>query len=244
MLSALATLTFIACAPTTESAPLVVENSPLAGVAQGFLPDSTEGLTVRLTPAADVSSLVNPEVPDPPMPPDAIADSAAQFTSVQGMYGWYYGYLEPEGANAFVEASTYVSGGADPGWYALPDGQTWTFLDAETMHPNGEITTGGRESLEQWSVRRWVSTVEATVSIEGELAKYYVDGDSSGVAGYVYVDDVLVWAWYLEGWDDAGVAFDKQVDIKVGSTVDFVLDPWESDDRSDRSWFTAQIFPV
>ena len=37
---------------------------------------------------------------------------------------------------------------------------------------------------------------------------------------------------------------DKVLSVTAGSTVDFVLDPWNADDRSDRSTFTAQIWSV
>jgi hypothetical protein len=176
--------------------------------------------------------------------PEPLADSVAEFSSVQGRDSWWYGYFQPDSDADFHQAGTYIEGGADPGWYAGAGGQTWTFLDAETMHPNGETTTEGREPVEQWAVRRWVSEVDGDIEITGHLAKYWVDGTSSGIAGYIYVDGAMVWAWYLEGWDNAGIDFDKVVAVHAGSTVDFALDPWESDDRSDRSVFTATIYAV
>lgn len=245
MLGALFALVVTACAPETDlSAETAALESVEDGAATGvFLEDPAERDDgFRLGALADAERL--PNLPDRSDPTDMIADSVSQFTSVQGMHGWFYGYLEPDNGNTFTEAEVYVSNGADPGWYALPDARTWTFMDATTMHPNGEITTGGREPLEQWAARRWVSTVEGNIRIAGDLSKYYVDGTSSGIAGYIYVDGVMVWAWYLEGWDEAGISFDKVAAVSVGSTVDFVLDPWESDDRSDRSMFTSQIYPA
>ena len=242
MLGAVFALVFSACAPESDPASgsePAAFSEPGSANAEVFddssrSPELEFGLGDTFPSAPIVPDAADPSVP--------IADSVSQFTSVQGMHGWYYGYLEPDNANIFTEAQVYVSGGADPGWYALPDARTWTFMDATTMHPNGESTTEGRAPLEQWAARRWVSNVEGNVRIAGDLAKYYADGNSSGVAGYVFVDGVMVWAWYLEGWDEAGISFDKVVPVLIGSTVDFVLDPWESDDRSDRSMFTSQIY--
>ena len=85
------------------------------------------------------------------------------------------------------------------------------------------------------------SASRADEVFQGHLAKLSVDGDSSGVAGYIHVDGVTRWAWYIEGWDDVGTDVDKVVTVNVGSTVDFLLDPWESNDLSDRSYFYATI---
>jgi hypothetical protein len=172
---------------------------------------------------------------------EVLADSVSGFSNTQGENGWYYGYVEPDFADSFVEMPTFNEGGADPGWYAAAGGQYWTFIDADTMHPNGETTTGGRDPVEQWAVRRWVSTVDGDVHLTGHLAKLSVDGETNGVNGYVFVDGVMRWAWFIEGWDDVGVDIDKTITVAVGSTVDFTLDPVDSDDRSDRSYFTGTI---
>jgi hypothetical protein len=176
--------------------------------------------------------------------PELLADSVLQYGPDQGGQGWSYGYLEPKGAAEFVEMPTWVTGGADPGWYAGVGGVYWTMVDAGSMHPNGETTTGGRQPVEQWAVRRWTSDVTGEIDVTGQFAKLSVDGESNGVAAYIYVDDVLVWAWYLEGWDDTGVTYTKRLSVEQGSIVDFALDPWEADDRSDRSRFTAQMWSV
>ena len=137
-----------------------------------------------------------------------------------------------------------MDGGTDPGWYAELGGVYWTMMDASTMHPNGVTTTGGRQPVEQWAVRRWVSDVEGSIDVNGHFAKLSIDGESNGVGGYIFVDGEMSWAWYLEGWDDAGVDFAKTFEVHPGSTIDFMLDPWEADDRSDRSTLTAQIWSV
>ncbi|MSQ01052.1 MAG: hypothetical protein EXR71_04040 [Myxococcales bacterium] len=176
--------------------------------------------------------------------PTLLADSVAEFSDEQGKDGWSYGYVEPARANSFVPMNDYVAGGADPGWYAALGGVYWTMADAETMHPNGTITTGGRQAVEQWAVRRWTSEVSGEVRITGHFAKLSVDGTSNGVAGYIFIDGVMSWAWYLEGWDDTGIDFDKVLTVAEGSDVDIVIDPWEGDDRSDRSVLTAQVWTL
>ena len=53
----------------------------------------------------------------------------------------------------------------DGTWFVRPG--YWTRLTAEGGHPNGKNT----ENADQWAVRRWKSTVEGTILIEGQLAK-------------------------------------------------------------------------
>lgn len=246
MLVRLFALGAVACAPELAGSDLVgtdpeaVDGSVEALVLPGDLP----GLPAQ----GGVPSLLGHgqgggDTAEEPVPV-LLADSVAEFSAVQGDNGWWYGYLEPAGANHFVEMPSFVAGGADPGWYAGTGGVYWTMMDAATMHPNGLVTTGGRQPMEQWAVRRWISEVEGDVQLTGHFAKLSVDGESNGVAAYVFVDGVMVWAWYLEGWDDAGVDLDKVVPVAAGSSVDFVLDPWNADDRSDRSTFTAQVWTV
>ncbi len=231
----------VACAPvdvTIDQTGLLVEPSEERG--EGFveLPDEEQSgpLPFEVGPGINLGG----QAADPTL----LADSVAEFSKEQGENGWSYGYIEPALANTFVPMSAYVEGGADPGWYAQLGGVFWTMADADTMHPNGTVTTGGRHAVEQWAVRRWESEVSGDVRMTGQFAKLSVDGTSNGVAAYIFIDGVMSWAWYLEGWDDTGIAFDKVLRVGEGSQVDFVLDPWEGDDRSDRSVFTAQVWAI
>ncbi|GDX82041.1 hypothetical protein LBMAG42_38520 [Deltaproteobacteria bacterium] len=239
MLVRLFAMALTACAPDVELNGLAEFDDPV---------DEREEFTVVNAdeqPASvtfDLGLRVEPLVQEPE--PELLADSVAEFSGVQGENGWWYGYIEPGGSNSFALMPSYVEGGTDPGWYAQLGGVYWTMMDASTMHPNGVTTTGGRQPVEQWAVRRWVSDVEGSIDVSGHFAKLSVDGESNGVGGYIFVDGVMSWAWYLEGWDSAGVDFGKTFEVHAGSTVDFMLDPWEADDRSDRSTLTAQIWSV
>lgn len=228
-----------ACAPEVESQMLGlgVDPEPAAGQGLAVLPGE-EGGELRVDLGLD-RARVDLTAPAGEV---LVADSVTEFSDEQGRDGWSYGYLEPAAGGDVWEMPAFNAGGPDPGWYAAMGGVSWTMMDATTMHPNGVITTGGRQPVEQWAVRRWTSEVTGEVRVTGHFAKVSVDGESNGVAAYVYVDGELRWAWYLEGWDDVGVDYEKRLTVLEGSTVDFVLDPWEADDRSDRSTFTAQVW--
>ncbi len=239
MLVRLFAMAMTACAPDVELSGLAEFDDPV---------DEPEELLIVVTDEElvaapyDLGRRVEPRVEE--AEPELLADSVTEFSGVQGENGWWYGYIEPAGSNTLALMPSYVEGGTDPGWYAQLGGVYWTMMDASTMHPNGVTTTGGRTPVEQWAVRRWVSDVEGTVDVVGHFAKLSVDGESNGVGGYIFVDGVMSWAWYLEGWDDGGVDFAKTFEVHPGSTVDFMLDPWEADDRSDRSTLTAQVWSV
>ncbi len=231
----------LGCAPEGEMSGLEGEQDPAGGSLAGDLRAETPRDYANPDLGGGGWGFVGIPVEEEP---ELLADSVAEYGPVQGERGWSYGYLEPDGAGTFVQMPTYVEGGADPGWYAGVGGVYWTMMDAESAHPNGETTTGGREPVEQWAVRRWTSDVAGEIDVTGAFAKVSVDGESNGVAAYIYVDDVLSWAWFLEGWDNTGITYTKRFTVSEGSTVDFVIDPWQADDRSDRSRLTAQVWSV
>ena len=241
MLAGLIAIVGLGCAPEGEMNGLAAEQDPGGGGLDAELRGNESPNWALAESEGKEWGFVGTPVEEEP---ELLADSVTEYSPVQGERGWTYGYLEPGGTGTFAEMRTYVAGGADPGWYAGAGGVYWTMMDAESAHPNGETTTGGREPVEQWAVRRWTSDVAGEVDVTGQFAKLAVDGESNGAAAYIYVDGVLSWAWYIEGWDDKGVDYVKRLVVAEGSTVDFVLDPWQADDRSDRSRFTAQIWTV
>lgn len=222
----------VACAPELEALSEGGVSDPAS--ASESLVGEEEGWRWRNQPATGIGALGVGE--------EALASSVRDFSPVQGEKGWFYGYYDVAESDEFQPMAQFSSGGADPGWYVTTGGLYWTMMDASTMHPNGEVTTGGRSPVEHWAVRRWVSDYEGDVRITGHFGKYWADGESNGVGGYIFVDDEMSWAWYIEGWDTSGVEFDRVFTVQVGSTIDFAVEPWESDDRSDRSTFTAEIW--
>lgn len=176
--------------------------------------------------------------------PEALADSVTGYAASQGTRGWYYGYVEPGTSPEFTLMANYVASGTDPGWYAGTGGTLWTMIEDDTMHPNGEVTTEGRNPIEQWAVRRWVSSYDGPVRITGHVAKVYEDGTTTGVLARVTINGVDVWSKHIEGWDDVGQDIDVTTEVTTGASVDFAVEPYGSDDRSDRTIFTATVWTV
>ncbi|MES2643500.1 MAG: hypothetical protein V4850_28710 [Myxococcota bacterium] len=169
-----------------------------------------------------------------------VADSVAEFSGVQGSDGWYYGYVEPSTSPDWIEMSSYLSGVTTPGWYSDPS-QYWTSIADDAAHPNGLVTSEGRSPMEQWAVRRWVSDQVGVLHVASHIAKVYEDGTTNGVEARILVDGTEVSSSHIQGWDIVGV--DEKVDVVVlmGSTIDFVLDPYEAQDLSDRTTWTIII---
>lgn len=163
-----------------------------------------------------------------------IADSVADFSGVQGQHGWYYGYYtSPFSSDTFHTMTQFVGGT----WYEQAS-TYWTELWATGGHPNSPETSGGRQPVEQWAVRRWISTVSATVHLSGQLAKAQVGGD--GVAGHILVDGKEVWTYHVDGGDTVGQAYNLDVPVHIGSTVDTAIAPGPSD-YVDSSELTTTI---
>lgn len=172
--------------------------------------------------------------------PIVVADSAAEFSGVQGHEGWYYGYIEPGTSLEWVPMPTYVPGGNTPGWYSQPE-LYWTTLAGNAAHPNGQVTSQGRSSAEQWAVRRWVSDETGRLTVTSHIAKVYADALSNGVDARIVVDGVQVYGSHIDGTDTEGIDISVDIDVAEGSTVDFVLDPHESQDFADRTLWTIVI---
>ncbi|MCW5939584.1 MAG: hypothetical protein KF884_01345 [Fimbriimonadaceae bacterium] len=179
-----------------------------------------------------------------------VADSVKEFSGRQGQDGWFYGYLD-RGENQesdydpgrFSMMSQYLesdSGARDyaPVWHAS-DPEVWTFIAPTTMHPNSLGTTMGRTPREVWPVRRWVSEVPGQVTLRGNLSKNLAGGE--GLRGLIYVDGKLVWKADIAGNDQVGTDFSVTAKVKVGSLIDFVVDPL-GHDRFDHARFVAQVF--
>jgi hypothetical protein len=172
--------------------------------------------------------------------PGLVADSVADYSGVQGQNGWYYGFIRPDVNAEWQPMPSYLSGGASPGWYADP-AHTWTSISADSVHPNGEITTEGRSPVEEYAVRRWVSDEVGLLHVTSHIAKVYADGLSNGVLARVAVDGIVMKETWIEGWNTTG--YDVTIDVVAleGTVIDFVMDPNESTDLSDRTFWTISI---
>jgi hypothetical protein len=171
----------------------------------------------------------------PPAGASPLADSVAQFSGVQGLHDWYYGYYEPPFTSDTFKLATTVlpAGGSYAGvetWKVEPSLHLW----ADGGHPNGF-------GVSQWAVRLWVSRVTGGVTITGRLAKLDTSG-GDGVVGLVLVDGAVVWSRAIAAADDTGVTYSVTAPVGLGSAVDFALSPGPAGHHTcDSSLFTARI---
>jgi hypothetical protein len=177
-----------------------------------------------------------------------LADSVADFGFTQGEHGWSYGY-----DLGSLDTFTLMTKTSVIALFVPPSNQRWDCWASDTArwtqifqlgaHPNGVSSSPPSPSVLQRAVRRWTSTVDGDVVIKGELAKIDLlpDSGTNGVDGFVYVDGVQLFTGFLAADDGAGYSYELTATLQLGSTVDFVLDPHESEDHHDLSRFTAII---
>src|SRR5262249_52743568 len=135
------------------------------------------------------------EPSEPEVPRRILADSVADFSFVQGAYGWYYGF-----DNGTLESftlmtrqsviTTYVPVSKDV-WNCWASQNThWTQIFELGAHPNGTSTSAPSPAILERAVRRWVSDYAGDVVIRGEVAKIDVAANmiSNGVDVSIYVD--------------------------------------------------------
>ena len=175
-----------------------------------------------------------------------IADSVADFSGVQGQSGWQYGYYQGTFAPAsFQQMTQFNAVGVNPigPYWQVQDGTFWTSLWAEGGHPNGVLTSGGRAQVDQWSVRRWVSNVSGAITVAGVIADQ--DGSAgNGVIGHIFVGGTEVQTLIVNNGDTSGQSFALSLNVNAGTTIDFAIDPRDSNDVADTTKFTAQIAAV
>lgn len=180
-----------------------------------------------------------------------IADSAAEFSDTQGQDNWYYGYYDGDSAfpynndplgDDFELMTEFGWSPTGDRWYVQEgEGGFWTSIGQVHMHPNGEITTGGRQPVEHWAVRRWVSEANGVVNITGHLADYSPDnGSDDGIVGHIIIDGNTVFAQIVYAGDTTGVDFSLDTTVTTGSLVDFCVAP-RANDGTDTTTFTVVI---
>ena len=182
----------------------------------------------------------------PPEPPRILADSVADFSLVQGEHGWYYGYDDGTSASYTPMTrpsmiTTYAPETGDVWDCWANDTAHWTQIFQLGAHGNGTDTSPPSVPVLQRAVRRWVSTYDGDVRISGEAAKIDVLMGSNGVDARVVVDGVELHSDFIGGADGGGLSYELTAHVNVGSTIDFVLDPHDSDDHHDLSRFTGII---
>ncbi len=193
-----------------------------------------------------VAPNLNPVIPGAATHADSVADWSASGT--QGENGWSYGYYDladdVNNSNGTYDTGDFIpylndgSGvvSADPaigGWKTSPNhwnGTKWDLLSngAPVSHgPWTEISSAGGHPAANaqgdpevhWAMRRWTSDVSGPVEIGGLLSK---GGAGTGTIGRVFVDGVEVWSSFTNG---NSVDVSVNVNLSVGSIVDFAIDP-------------------
>ncbi|MHC4745007.1 MAG: PEP-CTERM sorting domain-containing protein [Planctomycetota bacterium] len=181
--------------------------------------------------------------------PGIIADSAGDFSGVQGQDNWYYGYYDGDVRLPFTPSDFELSPNLvtnDEGQWWMPQagaGGYFTRVGQYYMHPNGLITSGGRQSIEHWAVRRWISEVSGEITISGNLSDRD-GGYGDGIIGYILADGVKIFEQRIYDSDYDGVDYMVTASVNTGSIVDFAVAPGpNSSDIRDMTRFTAVITP-
>jgi hypothetical protein len=218
--------------------------STTAGTSAGGGGTGGAGGTGEVVPSAGEGGAV--VVPEPPR---LLADSVADWSQTQGERGWSYGYdsgsLDTFTLMTHKSVITDFKPESSDAWLCWTSGTAhWTQIFQLGAHPNGTITSSANNSIFERAVRRWTSTFAGEVTISGEVAKIDVIPGSNGVDASVWVDGKRCYFTFIGGEDGGGRAYQCVATLQLNSTVDFVLDPHESDDRHDLSRFTGIIVRV
>ena len=171
---------------------------------------------------------------------ELVADSKREFSGIQGASGWFYGYWErnKDADHSYSQTADFqllTNFGSDPinqlssrfnlgGIWFLQDGLYYTSLWAEGGHPNCTLELGAYAQVEQWPVRRWVSTVNGPVTISGHAGKVMPWGENWGGScqALIVVDGIEVFSAPM---DNLGIDYSVDVSLRVGSLVDFLTGP-------------------
>lgn len=183
--------------------------------------------------------------PVAPPPAVIVADSVSGFSGEQGANGWSYGYWErtADPDQSYDQTTDFLllkHFGTDPinrisgrpefttgKLWNLEDGKYYTSLWAEGGHPNGTMRLGDYAQVEQWAVRRWVSTVNGTITISGHAGKVMPWGEnwSGGCQALIVVDGKTMFSSLM---DNRGTDYSITVNVGIGSPVDFLIGPGPS----------------
>jgi hypothetical protein len=112
----------------------------------------------------------------------------------------------------------------------------WLSVTRTGMHP---AAANGRQI---WAVRRWVSAFNGRVQIAGSASRG-PKGDGAGVR--IFVDGHEVFARLLGGGQSLRAAIDLDVPVRVGTKIDFTVDPGPGTNfEFDSTRFPVTIRPL
>lgn len=167
-----------------------------------------------------------------------VADSVSDFSGTQGQDNWYYGFYDGDAPAPFSTADFEQMPQFNGTSWFIQDGVFWTSLNATSGHPNGVVTSGGRQPVEHWAVRRWMSEVDGLVTISGVFADLNDEGGDGVNVSVIVNGSVVFMQTVSNGQTDTSYSFTTT--LSLGSSVDFAIDPLGSD-HADRTKFTAMI---
>lgn len=166
-----------------------------------------------------------------------IADSVADFGD-QGDNGWFYGYTDQRAYSGPGDFELMTFRSATSWRHSATD--TWTFGNGTFMH--GNAPNMSRDDDPQDAIRRWESDRVARLILTGEIA----DADtrsaptSNGVTASIWVNGAIVYEYQVALGDDAGAAYSVEVDVGIGSVIDYVVSS-DGDPSFDTTLFTSRI---
>ena len=126
--------------------------------------------------------------------------------------------------------------------WTVDNATLWTRLFQDGGHPNGTIGSGGKNQVEQWAVRRWISPLSGSLLIEGLIADRFTPG-GNGIVARIFLDGSEVFTHTVAANNVTDFNYSFPVTVSAGSIIDFAIDPRNPDDGSDGTKFTAVIIP-
>jgi len=171
-----------------------------------------------------------------------VADSVLDFSNQQGKNGWYYGFQEnPESpiSELSYKASTNQWSNGD-----RVEAGNWFGIWNTGGHPNGPHDSKNFSHLPpQPVVRRWVSTLDGDIKIEGEVSDENTNHftDASGIICDILIDGNPVWRTTVKNREGDPKPYSVKVKVEVGSNIDFRIVPTKFV-AGTSTQFTARIF--
>ncbi|MBI4324666.1 MAG: hypothetical protein HY674_05325, partial [Chloroflexi bacterium] len=169
-----------------------------------------------------------------------IADSAVEFSGVQGQDDWFHGYrnsTQDGGADNYDPNTAFIAFDESAWTGSQWDLNTaaaapWTELGPQNTHPNGD-NSGDVHS----SIRRWVAdeiTKATPLALRWHLHKLNTTC-GNGTSGALYVNGQLVDRRTIAGNDGIGVTRTYYANVNPGDRIDLALAP-RGDDGTDNDW--------
>lgn len=195
------------------------------------------------TPTAVPTATPTPNPTETPAPtPYIVADSVAEFSSVQGQAGWTYGYYGiPANTATFQQIPQFdptPAGASAEGVWWVNQTSSWAAIWRNGQHPGAETLSCGKQVTGDWTVRRWTSDVAGQIRLAGHVGKQLNGFD--GAIARIIVDGLEIFTHTVDGSDLTGIDYEVFANVAIGSQVDFVVSPLGSD-CNDWIGFTAII---